>query len=177
MELTKKTRQLAVVIFTLYILLLVWIIAFKCNMKDAILDAKIFNRDFTLGERFVFQLSQFSKTPWEDGVLNILFFLPLGLLMPLFSNKHTYVKTVLFCFLLSTVFELLQILNAIGRFTYIDIINNTFGGIFGAGLHFLLRKKAKEKPIANTLIVLIFLLAPTLIAAIINTIIHIEYYL
>lgn len=177
MELTKKTRRLAAITLILYILLLVWIIAFKCNMEDAVLDAKIFNRDFTLRERFVFQLSQFSTTPWEDGVLNILFFLPLGLLMPLFFNKHACLKTVWICFLISTGFELLQIFNCIGRFTYIDIINNTVGGMIGASAHFLLRKKAKEKSIANTLTVLICLMIPMLIAAIINTVIHIEYYL
>jgi glycopeptide antibiotics resistance protein len=177
MELTPKTRRLTATTFTLYFLLLVWIIAFKCNMKDAVLDAKIFNRDFTLEERFAFQLSQFSKTNWEDGVLNILFFLPLGLLMPLFSNKHTYVKTVLLCFLISAGFELLQIVNAIGRFTYIDIINNTVGGAIGSWICFLLRKKVREKSLANTFAVLIVILLPALIAAIVNTIVHIEYYL
>ena len=177
MELTKKTRQLAAITLTLYAFLLVWIIAFKCNMKDAVLDAKIFNRDFTLEERFAFQLSQFSKTNWEDGILNILFFLPLGLLTPLFTNKHTYLKTVLLCFLVSAGFEFLQILDTIGRFTYIDIINNTLGGAIGAGIYFLLQKKVKEKPLAIALTVLIVILLPALIAATVNTVIHIEYYL
>ena len=177
MEITKKTRHLCAITFSLYMLLLVWIIALKCNMKDAILDAKIFNRDFILSERFMFQLSQFSMTPLEDGVLNVLFFVPLGVLLPFLVNKPAYIKTVLFCFLISTGFEILQIFNCIGRFTYIDIINNTWGGIIGALIHFLVRPKAKERPLEIAFTVLISVLIPILIAATVNTIIHIDYYL
>ena len=177
MEITNKIRRLAATTLTLYLLLLVWIIALKCNMKDAILDAKIFNRDFSLGERFVFQLSQFSKAPLDDGILNILFFVPLGILLPFFINKHPYLKTVLIGFFISTGFEILQILNCIGRFTYVDIINNTFGVILGMLVYLGLRRRIKEKTLAATFVVFISILTPILIAAAVNTILHIEYYL
>ena len=177
MEITKKARQLSVVAFVLYFLLLIWIIALKCNMQNAILDAKIFNRDFTLAERVEMQLGRFSNTDFEDGILNILFFVPLGLTMPFLANKHACVKTVLFCFLISAGFEFLQLFNCIGRFTYIDIINNTIGGITGALMHLWLRPRAKEKPLEVVLIILNVILTVMCIAATANTIVHIEYYL
>ena len=177
MKITKKIHTLSIIVFILYMLLLVWIIALKCNMRLAILDAKIYNRMFTLTERFEMYLSYFAKTDFEDGAVNVLVFIPLGLLFPFLFKKHIYSKTILFGFLMSAAFEILQIINCIGAFTYIDIINNTAGALLGAILHRLLRPHAKERPLEITFVVLIFILIPTLIAATLNTIAHIEYYL
>lgn len=176
MSITRKTRRLVKITLLLYVLLLVWIIALKCNLRDAILGAKEYNQLFTVGERFEIYLSYFAKTDPQDGILNILVFIPLGMLLPFFQQKRIGIKTVLICFLLSTGFEISQILNSIGAFTYIDIINNTVGGMIGALVYLLLHKRVKEKPLAVTLTVLIAVLVPTLIAAAINTALHIEYY-
>lgn len=177
MEITSKIRRLAATTLTLYLLLLVWIIALKCNMKDAILGAKLYNQLFTLAERFEIYLSYFAKTDFKDGVVNVLFFIPLGMLLPFFQNKLFWIKTVLLCFLISAGFEVLQIVNCYGAFTYIDIINNTLGGMIGAFIYLFLHKKVKEKPLAVTFSVLIAGLIPMLIAAAINTVRCIEYYL
>ena len=87
METTSKIRRLAATTLTLYLLLLVWIIALKCNMKDAILGAKLYNQLFTLAERFEIYLSYFAKTDFKDGAVNVLFFIPLGMLLPFFQKK------------------------------------------------------------------------------------------
>ena len=152
MKITKKIRILSVIVLTLYMLLLVWIIALKCNMRDAVLDAKIYNQRFTLTERFEMYLSYFAKTDFKDGAVNVLVFIPLGLLFPFLLKKHPYGKTILLGFLMSAAFEILQIINCIGAFTYIDIINNTAGGIIGALLHRLLRPHAKERPLEITFV-------------------------
>ena len=177
MKITKKIRILSIIVLILYMLLLAWVVALKCNMRGAILDAKLYNQKFTIAERFEMYLSYFAKTDFKDGAVNVLLFVPLGMLMPFLPQKHIYGKTILFAFLMSTAFEILQIINCIGAFTYIDIINNTTGGIIGALLHRLLRPRAKERPLEITFGVLVSILIPTLIAATINTIIHIEYYL
>lgn len=146
-------------------------------MKDAILDAKIYNQWFTLAERFKMSFSCFAKTDFKDGAANVLLFIPLGMMMPVFMGKRAYVKTIFLCFIISVGFEVLQILNCIGAFTYIDIINNTAGGVVGAIIHFLLHKHVKEKPLAIGFRILIALLIPTLIIAAVNTVVHIDYYL
>jgi glycopeptide antibiotics resistance protein len=173
----EKNRHLCVITLSLYMLLLVWIIALKCNMRDGILDAKIYNRGFTLSERFVLQLSRFSKTSPREGALNALIFIPLGMLIPFLINKLACLKTVLYCFFISSGFAILQVINCIGRFTYIDIINNTIGGMIGALVYCLLRKKLKENSLAVTFSILICVLLPMLIAATVNTVNHIDYYL
>ena len=177
MEKTNKIQRLARVVFALYMLLLVWIIALKCNMRNAILDAKIYNRWFTLAERFEMYLSYFAKTDFKDGAVNVLVFIPLGMLMPFLMRKCAVLKTMLLCFFISAGFEVLQIINCIGAFTYIDIINNTAGGIIGAIIYLLLYKKVKEKPLSIVFAILICLLIPILVFAAVNTVVHIEYYL
>lgn len=177
METTKKVRRLCSITFILYMLLLVWIIALKCNMREAILGAKIYNQMFTLAERFEIYLSYFAKTDFKDGAVNVLVFIPLGMMMPFLIQKCVFIKTVFYCLVISAGFEVLQIVNCIGAFTYIDIINNTMGSIIGTIVYFLLHKKAKEKPLAITFVILISLLIPTLIAAAMNTWVHIDYYL
>lgn len=174
---TKKILRLAAVTLTLYMLLLVWVIALKCNMREAILGAKIYNQKFTLVERFQIYLSYFAKTSWKDGAVNVLFFIPVGMLIPFFKEKFVWIKAVLWCFFISAGFEILQVINCIGAFTYIDIINNTVGGMLGATIYLLLYKKAKEKPLAIIFSIIIAGLIPTLIIAALNTAKHIEYYL
>ena len=177
METTKKNRPLCSFTFVLYILVLFWAIALKCNMRDAVLDAKIYNQDFTLAERFQRHVLTFSKTDFEDAVSNVLLFIPFGMAIPFMISKRVSISTVLYCCLASFGFELLQLFNCIGRFTYIDIIHNTAGGIIGLLLYFLFRRIAKEKPLKITFIILICILVPMVIAATANTIIHIDYYL
>jgi len=177
METTKKIRRLAAVTLALYMLLLFWNIALKCNMRISILDAKIYNQRFTLAERFEMYLTRFATTDFADTIANIMFFLPLGMLIPFFAKKPTYVKTVFYSFLISLGFEVLQVINCIGAFTYIDIINNTAGAIIGAFIHLILHKRVKERPLAIAFVVHIVILIPVIIAAAINTVAHIDYYL
>lgn len=69
--------------------------------------------------------------------LNLLMFVPLGLLLPIvFTKLRCFWKTVLCCFLATLLIETLQYF--IGRSTDIDdILMNTFGGILGYWLYFL----------------------------------------
>lgn len=177
MKETNKIRPLCSVTFVLYLLVLFWAIALKCNMQDAVLDAKMYNQDFTLAERFQRHVLTFSKTYFEDAVLNVLVFIPFGMAMPFMISKRVYISTAFYCCLISIGFELLQLFNCIGRFTYIDIIHNTAGGIIGLLIYFLFHRIVREKPLKIAFIILICILVPMVIAATANTIIHIDYYL
>ena len=78
---------------------------------------------------------------WKNSFLNILLFVPLGIMLPLLWNKFRNCKyTVLFGFLMSLTIELLQILTY--RATDInDLITNTLGTCIGyLGAAAVLRK-------------------------------------
>lgn len=68
---------------------------------------------------------------WKNSVLNVLFFIPLGISMPiLWSRFRTGKRTVLIGFCASTAIELLQILTY--RVTDVnDVITNTLGAYLG----------------------------------------------
>lgn len=65
--------------------------------------------------------------------LNIIMTIPFGFLFPLTKNeKYGFLKTVLYCFLLSLSIEILQPLISNVRSSDItDLITNTLGGIIG----------------------------------------------
>lgn len=75
-------------------------------------------------------------------VLNVIMTVPFGILFPLtrYKTNVNFLKTVLFCFLMSLGIELIQPLINGTRFSDItDIITNTTGGAIGYILYFTLR--------------------------------------
>ena len=68
---------------------------------------------------------------WKNSILNILLFVPLGMMLPILWSKFSTAKTtVLFGFGMSLVIELLQIMTY--RATDInDLITNTLGTLLG----------------------------------------------
>lgn len=78
---------------------------------------------------------------WKNSILNVLLFVPLGIILPiLWRNFKKAKSTVLFGFLMSCAIELLQILTY--RATDVnDLITNTFGTFLG----FLFAKAVMSK--------------------------------
>ena len=177
MQITKKISRLALITFILYMLLVFWVIALKCNMEITISDTKIMNRGLSLGERFKMYLSMRSfKSGTRDALVNMILFLPIGMLLPFFPKKLPYLKALFGCIGLTIGFEILQIIDCIGMFTYADLIYNTLGGAFGIALHFLLRRIVKERALEITLLSHIVFISLCDIGALINTLINIRIY-
>ena len=178
MKLSRKNQQLTQVIFILYMLLIFWIIAMKCNMPIPISDSRYINRNTTLIERFVKYIPRPSfRTEWKDALVNIILFLPIGALLPFLVKKRNYITSGVICFAISAGFEILQIISCIGGFAYIDIIHNTVGGVIGIVLHRIFAKRLKENILSNVYYVIIGLISCTLIYAKVNTLINLELYL
>ena len=80
---------------------------------------------------------------YKNTVLNIILFIPLGILLPFLWKKYNTLKaTLMFGFLMSLAIEILQILTY--RATDInDIIANTFGTVLG---YFIFRGTAEMIP-------------------------------
>jgi glycopeptide antibiotics resistance protein len=79
---------------------------------------------------------------WKNGIMNILLFVPLGMIMPILWNSfRIQMNTLLFGFGTSLAIELLQMLTF--RATDVnDLITNTLGAYLGfLCTNFLLQKK------------------------------------
>ena len=87
---------------------------------------------------------------WKNCVLNILLFVPLGMMLPILWKKFTSIKkTSLFGFAISLTIEILQILTY--RTTDInDLLTNTAGTISGFFCAmYLLKKIPKTRHVAD----------------------------
>lgn len=93
--------------------------------------------------------NQWSISEWRNIVLNILLFVPLGVLLPLWSKRLQKAWAAVLCgFLVSLTIELAQLLTARGVCEVDDLINNTFGTWLGYGFFMLVsaiinRRKSK----------------------------------
>ena len=178
MEITKKIKTQALITFILYMLVLFWIIILKCNMKVPISDTRALNEGKDLWQRFSeYLVTKTVKTDFKDSVVNVILFLPVGMLLPFFFKKWKYLKTCAIGFLITAFLEIFQIISCYGWFTYADIIHNTAGAAIGALIHFLLLKIAKEKPLSITFYVLFAVLGATTLIGYVNTVINIGIYI
>lgn len=188
----KQFKFLSTCIFIMYFIIIIWIITFKCNLVQSITDTYLFFKEMTVIERINFHLVPFKdyiegpflsqiKTIIEDDILNILFFVPLGMYASLFIKKHKFIKVILFSFLLSLFFEIFQLFSLIGSFSTKDLITNVLGSIIGYFIYRLMYKKENSQlklkvyNVISTIVVVILIFI--CVYAIYNTILNIDLYI
>lgn len=74
---------------------------------------------------------------WIEIVLNYIFLLPVGVIVPLFLRRHVLAVTIGVGFVISLTIEVVQLISCRGLFEFDDIIGNVLGVIVGYGLHCL----------------------------------------
>lgn len=124
-----------------YIIWLIFILVFKMSfsINDLLIERKInlipFYHDNNVDIKVIL----------DEMVLNILVFLPLGIMIrSIFFDKKSS-KSIFFMLTFSLIVESLQYVLSIGIFDITDIINNTLGGILGITLYSIFVKKSKSK--------------------------------
>lgn len=103
-------------------------LAAHCLLKDGTVSAYVCNNILQTRNN-VFKISQ--KAPLQDMVLNIVFFLPLGFLLPFLWEKCTWWKTLLVGALISCIIEGLQAYTHLGVCDIDDVLNNVLGAVLG----------------------------------------------
>ena len=180
-----KLKLNAIITFSIYMLVLIWVIALKCNMEFPIFMSKLSMGSMTLAERAEWSFCHFrfngdgpiySKDAIEDMIVNVVLFLAVGMTLPVvLGRKKALTPVIAFC--ISLIFEIAQFFNMIGGFAYIDLITNTLGSIIGMIIvHFLL--KALKPDVASKILVLFqVIFGVIVIFGTVNTIINIDIYL
>jgi glycopeptide antibiotics resistance protein len=133
----------------------------------------------TIAERFAYATSYFR---WKDGstismMLNVFIFMPFGILVPLLRGKTAPITTTVLAIFSTLTIESLQLILAIGYFTYSDLILNTLGAVLGIIIYSVFVKRMKEEQKKKALIFLNGLAIVVSIFAIINTVLNIEIYM
>lgn len=90
--------------------------------------------------------NKYSLRDLQNGIFNIIMFIPMGILLPFISRKFKAFKWLLLVVVSSTLFiETYQTLSGAGLFELADIMNNTLGGIFGYQLYRLVASIVHNK--------------------------------
>ena len=74
-----------------------------------------------------------------ERILNIILFVPIGLLVSVVLNRWRFIKVLILGFSLSASIELMQLLLKKGVCNIDDVINNVAGCIIGYGLFLIIK--------------------------------------
>ena len=189
----RLSKILVSLLFVLYLALLTWVVIFKCAIPKEILgnecslDPIKFGpviqeyMDSSLKERFLFQFTHPTNAAKVivEFVLNIVVFIPLGVIFSTLINKSKWWINLLTGLSISICVELIQLITSFGGFEIYDLIANTFGTILGGVIYSLLIKAIKEeqqiKVINITCLVSFIIFVPIFIYAIYSMVNNFEY--
>ena len=183
----KGLNILSIILFCIYILLLIWIVLLKCNIYLSITNGYFEFKTLTLKERFDYYLIPFidyfnndstqTFIKFKDGILNVFVFIPLGLYLSFFIKKNKFIKVIFYTFLISLLFEVIQLFSLLGSFQTEDLILNIFSGLLGYIIYKIIYKEKNIKVLNILSLICIIILTPILIYGVINTINMIDVYI
>lgn len=141
---TKKGKIVVWISFIIYLALLIKIILFKYPMsmiKEILKGCEIPSLSFRIANsnfiplksifEFLFK-SQNIRISVENILGNIIAFAPFGFLLSVLTDRMNKFKfVILSSFILSLVFEIIQLLTALGDFDVDDILLNVLGAVLG----------------------------------------------
>ena len=170
-------KPLIIALFALFIIALIWVIVFKCNMNETLHIES--NLKKTIWERIQHNLIPF-KLVFEkiaEGsviellalIFNVVCFIPFGALLCFLTKQKT---AILSGFLFSFCVEIFQLFSGWGGIDFMDVVLNGFGAILGVILYNLFFCKFPPKIVNVIAIVGLALVIPMDTFAIINTILH-----
>lgn len=116
------------IIFVFYFLLISEIYGRSGEMRDYHYNLVLF-KEIKRFWTYRKQLGIFATTSNLFG--NILIFLPIGFFLPMASTHRNFFATSVYCFELSLIVELSQLLLKVGCFDVDDLFLNTLGGMLG----------------------------------------------
>ena len=177
----KINKRLMVALSVLFIILLIWVVVFKCNYNEGLHIET--NRGMTLEERLAYKevpFEKFIEAVKGGGTLavveiialffNVICFLPFGGLGRFFTDKRWLV--ILAGGLFSLSIETFQLFSCWGGPDYIDLISNTLGVAIGVLIYELLRPRLSEDTINKIALWSTVIASPVAIFAIVNSIIN-----
>lgn len=174
-------RILTVLAFICFVILLNWIIIFKISSELILTDSfygmikKPFKERFMLGA-IPFIFSKNALNSLVDFLLNIIIFIPFGILFPTLTKKRTFFRFLLVAFLISLTFELFQLITLWGHFDVDDLISNSLGFIVGYLFYLFILKDMKKSTVTALYTLVIVIAIPFCFYAIISVFNRWEVY-
>jgi len=179
MKVFLKNKKYVLLSLFIYLIVLIWIIAFKMNMKQAIFECMYTFSKCSIGQRFNVAINSFNLVKGLanlDFYVNILLFIPLGFYTIILFERRSFIIGFIFSSFLTLSFEIIQLFTAIGFYSFLDIISNILGFILGYIIFIYLKRIIKDNILNRFFIIFTILLILIASYGIINTIINIDIY-
>lgn len=138
---SKKQKFFSVIVFSIYFIMLTWLILFKLQINFGDLPQIRSINLIPFKESLVIN----GRIRLDEILYNILVFVPFGVYIAMFKPDWSFIKKAVPCFWLSFLYEAVQFIAAIGASDITDVIDNTIGGIVGIFLFALFHKLFGEK--------------------------------
>ena len=135
---SKAATKLTVALFTIYLVLLVWILIFKLGVQFSYMESRRFNL-IPFREALVLN----GRINFGEAIANVLIFVPPGIYAGILFKRWNTWKKGLFIFMFGFLIEAFQFIFRIGAFDINDIITNTLGGIIGVMIFYLIQRSFK----------------------------------
>ena len=177
----KINKKLLNVLTALYIILVVWVVVFKCNYNEGLFIEQ--NRARPILERLTYNIIPFEKfilsiqTGGINAVteilalfFNVICFIPFGGLIRFFTKNKRTVVTLGAAF--SFAIEVYQLFSCWGGPDIIDIVLNTLGVLLGTMIYEAIAPRLTGKIINNIAFWTIIGVCPLTVFAVVNSIIH-----
>ncbi len=138
-----KLKNIIISLFLIYFFVLSWAVLLKMETDISTLK----NMNFRNINLIPFSQSCIvnGKINLSEIILNVIAFVPFGVYISMLFMEWGVFKKVFTIFAVSSLYEILQYIFAIGGSDITDLINNTLGGIIGIVIYFIFKKIFKEK--------------------------------
>ncbi len=156
-----KQKKITIGLFMVYFLILTWMILFKMS----------FSFQDLVGFRSINLIPYYDSTIVNGSIgiteiiYNIIGFIPFGIYICMINDNWSVLKKIIFIAGVSLTYEILQFIFAIGATDITDLIGNTFGGIIGITIYFVISKLFKSNQKMNKVLNTIALILTILIVA------------
>ena len=151
----KKEQLCTYIVFSIYFLLLIWLVVFKFTTRlDELPNLRAINL-------IPFYYDQENSMHFKEVLYNVMVFIPAGFYLSAFFSRKNVLLGTAATVLISLSFEIIQWIFSIGASDITDIITNSLGGLCGMLLFMALGKiTAKHRmTIVNVLGIIIEVLA------------------
>lgn len=136
----KKQSSVTVFLFSVYLLMLTWIILFKLAVSINEIIMLAGNRSINL---IPFHYNNETAFHFKEVILNVLIFVPFGLFLKMMDVNT--IRVIAWGAGLSLAFEICQYVFALGATDVTDFLTNTTGTILGTTLWMCLTRLIRDR--------------------------------
>ncbi|MBP1904669.1 glycopeptide antibiotics resistance protein [Paenibacillus turicensis] len=162
-----KVTKVTKLLFSIYLIALVWIILFKLSLSFEDLGHMRSINLIPFNESLVLN----NKLDFSEIIMNVIIFMPLGIYIGTLCSKWSTGRKIFLLFLVSLLCEVFQYILGVGASDITDIINNTVGGIVGLLIYVGIVKIFKDQLKAQKFINVIAGIGTTLMVVVLAIIV------